>query len=553
MTDAEAKAAYRPLLENILAALKARTSTPTNGHVITREPDCFSDGVEEAGGNAITGFSAADLERFHDYYGPDERGHYPGNLHRTFNVGVKHFADALKMCRVGGVEDGKPAWKWKAREKAKEPEPDTFSDFTAEDGAQYFSDTVMQAMADEFGEDVQRFADRSGWVLKEVTTKHGHRVHRWTNPNKAQADAERKARSEAFKKAHEGRTPREHLEHTKAQAEPERAKDRETFDRFQKSGSITKADANHLGQHLGALTRDELRTLAKGIAQKLGGKKAELVQRLLDYVGSKAVVPQNEAHAAAVDELGTKLGDGRKIQFVPHPNQMPYETTILVDPKKFDSDYRKNPNRVSPEGDNAIGGRMEGVERFLKTGEPIQASRAVIHKGVPDIGDGRHRFATLLKNGAEEVALTVPKDQEAEFKDKYRLDPGRPTPAPEPDPLDMQSLLDVQPEGTPLGHRHKEPVDSVKRRADAVVPEIGEKPKTNIPTDPKATKKYAETGQAAAFRIQDGNYDLPEKSKNTWNDDEEFMRGVSGYANMENALGDMLFGRSESVRGDNYT
>lgn len=72
--------------------------------------------------------------------------------------------------------------------------------------------------------------------------------------------------------------------------------------------------------------------------------------------------------------------------------------------------------------------------------------------------------------------------------------------------------------------------------------------------DPAAAKTYAETGYAAAFRIQDAEHELPTKSRNTWNDDEdEFMPGVSGYANMENALDDMVFGGSESVTGENYT
>jgi hypothetical protein len=76
----------------------------------------------------------------------------------------------------------------------------------------------------------------------------------------------------------------------------------------------------------------------------------------------------------------------------------------------------------------------------------------------------------------------------------------------------------------------------------------------HLPVDKSASKKYAETGQAAAFRIHNAKYPLPKKSKSTWSGDEsETMPGVSGYATMGGALGDMLFNQTESATGDNYT
>lgn len=72
--------------------------------------------------------------------------------------------------------------------------------------------------------------------------------------------------------------------------------------------------------------------------------------------------------------------------------------------------------------------------------------------------------------------------------------------------------------------------------------------------DSDARKKWLDTGTAAAFRVQDSRYPLPEKSKSTWNgDDSETMPGVSGYANLINAWQDIMLGRTESATGDNYS
>lgn len=72
--------------------------------------------------------------------------------------------------------------------------------------------------------------------------------------------------------------------------------------------------------------------------------------------------------------------------------------------------------------------------------------------------------------------------------------------------------------------------------------------------DPQSAEEWVKTGRAAAFRIQDGRYPLPKQSANSWlGDDEDVMPGVSGYANLSNAIEDMVMGFSESSTGDNYT
>lgn len=71
--------------------------------------------------------------------------------------------------------------------------------------------------------------------------------------------------------------------------------------------------------------------------------------------------------------------------------------------------------------------------------------------------------------------------------------------------------------------------------------------------DGSAAATYAKTGHAAAFRIQDGRYGLPEKSSDDWEgSDEDHMPGVSGFANLVNAISDML-GDNDDTTGLNYT
>jgi hypothetical protein len=62
-----------------------------------------------------------------------------------------------------------------------------------------------------------------------------------------------------------------------------------------------------------------------------------------------------------------------------------------------------------------------------------------------------------------------------------------------------------------------------------------------------------DAGEPSAYRIHDLNEKLPKDSTSSWSDSGEKMGGVSGMANMSNALDDMLFGEKESATGDNYT
>lgn len=122
MTETDLLDLLRPHIPRILAAGAAqereRLRTAT-----------FSDTPDEDSG--AVGFTAADLERFSDYYAADEQGQYPGHIHRAFGCGVKAFADATKLLRRGVLRDGKHGWVWVKRPEPR-PVPDgqtaTFSD-----------------------------------------------------------------------------------------------------------------------------------------------------------------------------------------------------------------------------------------------------------------------------------------------------------------------------------------------------------------------------------------------------------------------------------------
>lgn len=118
-----------------------------------------------------------------------------------------------------------------------------------------------------------------------------------------------------------------------------------------------------------------------------------------------------------------RLADGRVVHFVPHPNQRPDETMIMVDPRKWDEGWQKDSMYLPPEGQGGGGevkGRREDFKRFLGTGLPVQASRGGLGPdGLPYFEDGRHRFAVLRDLGADRVAVTVSKKQAKKILKKY--------------------------------------------------------------------------------------------------------------------------------------
>jgi hypothetical protein len=119
-------------------------------------------------------------------------------------------------------------------------------------------------------------------------------------------------------------------------------------------------------------------------------------------------------HIEAAGLVGT-TADGRTIRFERHEAAGRGERVIMVDPHKLDAAWVGDDNRIPPGGEGAAG-RRAGVERFLESGEPMQAPRVRIGAdGKPYFIDGRNRFAVLRDLGIDQIALTIPTAQQDRF------------------------------------------------------------------------------------------------------------------------------------------
>lgn len=120
---------------------------------------------------------------------------------------------------------------------------------------------------------------------------------------------------------------------------------------------------------------------------------------------------------------GSPKSPNRKpITFIPHHNERDDETTIMVDPKKIDESWKNVKDEYLPpseSGKSEVPGRRAGVEEFLKKEKPVEASRMILHEGEVSFIDGRHRMAVMRDRGESRMAVTVPKDQAAEFRKRF--------------------------------------------------------------------------------------------------------------------------------------
>jgi hypothetical protein len=128
-----------------------------------------------------------------------------------------------------------------------------------------------------------------------------------------------------------------------------------------------------------------------------------------------------------------KTKDGKTVHFVPHPNQRPDETTVMIDPVRFEAEWSKDPAAIKPDGSNASPGKLAGVQAYLKSGKPVAAPRVAIGvDGTPDVIDGRHRIRSLVDAGLDRIAVTVPKDQVDDIQKRYGKQPTATDKPPEP-------------------------------------------------------------------------------------------------------------------------
>lgn len=197
----------------------------------------------------------------------------------------------------------------------------------------------------------------------------------------------------------------------------------------------------------------------------------------------------DETTAPAEDKptiVGTgKTDDGGEVHFVPHSKQSDDETTIMVDPKKFDAAHRESDAlAVHPDGKNEVKGKREDIRNGMEKGGPMESPRATLDAdGKPSVTDGRHRTRELTDMGLSHMGLTVPKEQAAEFQKRYGVTDGS-----EPQPQEQQTATD-QSEGSASAKARQEGQGDAKPK---------EEPKAND-TDWKDTAaQYRHGGSATA-------------------------------------------------------
>ena len=211
---------------------------------------------------------------------------------------------------------------------------------------------------------------------------------------RGKADKESAKKAEAERKAKEKQTAAEHYAGVRDRALSV-ARD------LGGGAEPTAEQLGHLGLAVLTLTAKDLGLLRKA----LGARAARTKQSTIDAIKAKV------------------LSKPAIVQFVPHPNQRPDETTILVDPRKLDADWKKDDMYIPAGGGGAeVKGRRADFENFLATGKPVQASRVGIGQdGIPYFVDGRHRFSVLRDKGVQQVAVTIPKDQAKEIQKRYGI------------------------------------------------------------------------------------------------------------------------------------
>ena len=84
--------------------------------------------------------------------------------------------------------------------------------------------------------------------------------------------------------------------------------------------------------------------------------------------------------------------------------------TVLVNVERLNEAWSRNEGFFIPRGGGGaeIGGRREGVGRFLDQGRPIDMSQIhVSRSGEVSFSDGRHRFSVLRDRGMTHVPVSI--------------------------------------------------------------------------------------------------------------------------------------------------
>lgn len=118
------------------------------------------------------------------------------------------------------------------------------------------------------------------------------------------------------------------------------------------------------------------------------------------------------------------LPDGTEVHFVPHPSaaRKPGDyATVVVSAAALDGAWSRDEGYYIPPGGGGaeIAGRRDRFARFLDSGQPVEAPKAVLSGDAVALDDGRHRFSVLRDMGIDRVAVTVPAEQAEEFARRF--------------------------------------------------------------------------------------------------------------------------------------
>lgn len=179
------------------------------------------------------------------------------------------------------------------------------------------------------------------------------------------------------------------------------------------------------------------------------------------------------------------VGEERGVKFVPHPvgrdNPDEYQT-VMVDPVKLDKVWAADDatgHRITPGGGGGeIAGRRDGVNEFLKTGQPLQASHVAIGPGGRvSFADGRHRFSVLRDKGFTQVPVTVHKDDAAKLAEKVNAV------AKTPKDIEAATLARAQADFTPFREKYLKGDPATGKEGSGTYDEAGNLTGVTLNTD----------------------------------------------------------------------
>lgn len=140
--------------------------------------------------------------------------------------------------------------------------------------------------------------------------------------------------------------------------------------------------------------------------------------RLLDRV-KQAIAERLEFGRARALVADTARG---RVEFVANPNAPAGTVAVLADPRLLDEAWSKDQGYYIPPGGGGgeVPGRIEQFNRFLDTGQDVEVPVVTLDAdGVVSFTDGRHRFAALRDQSANQVPVMVPVDQADDFAARF--------------------------------------------------------------------------------------------------------------------------------------